>query len=169
MSDLARRRRGPKSAWDWFPWAVAASLGVVILINAGMIWAALSTFPGQAGPDGYDLSNRYNQVLRAAARQHALGWHVALRLDPENRLTLRLAGPDGRPLAGAVAAVEAERPVGPRELHRFAFVGTAPGRYRAAGRLPRGQWLVSLSLRADGHRYSERRRMIVWERPRPSP
>ena len=169
MSDLTHRRRGPRSAWDWFPWVVAASLAVVILINAGMIWAALATFPGQAGPDGYDLSNDYNRVLRAAARQRALGWHVALRLDAADRLTLRLAGPDGRPLVATVATVEAERPVGPRQVHRFALIPLAQGHYRAARPLPRGQWQVALRLRADGHGYSEQQRMIVAEPPRPAP
>ena len=170
MSDFTHhRRRGPRSAWDWFPWAVAASLMVVILINAGMIWAALSTFPGQAGQDGYDLSNDYNQVLRAAARQRALGWHVVLRLDAAHRLTLRLAGPDGRPLVATAAVAEAERPVGPRQVHRFVLIPVAPGHYRAGGPLPRGQWQVALRLRAAGQDYSEQHRMIVAEPPRPAP
>ena len=163
-STIARRRRFPRSAWDWFPWAVAASLVVVILINAGMIWAALATFPGQAGEDGFDLSNAYNQVLRAAARQEALGWRVALGVDPARRLRVTLAGPDGRPLSGAVAEAVAQRPVGPRETQRMELVPLPGGGFRAVLPLARGQWQVALTIHAAGHVYAVDRRLIVEER-----
>jgi nitrogen fixation protein FixH len=168
MSGSATDRRGPRSPWDWFPWAVAASLVVVIVINAGMIWAALATFPGQAGPDGFDLSNHYNAVLLAAARQQALGWKLGFGLGGDDHLVLRLAGPGGRPLAGVTAEAEAERPVGPRETRRFRLIPVAPGRWRSAAVLPRGLWQVALTLRAEGHLYSERKRIIVAEPPRPA-
>ena len=157
------RRRGPRSAWDWFPWAVAASLAVVILINAGMIWAALATFPGQAGEDGFDLSNSYNQVLRAAARQKALGWHVALGVDPAGRLGVTLAGPDGKPLPGATAQAVAQRPVGPRETRHLALLPRPDGGFRAVQPLARGQWQVALTIHAAGHVYATERRLIVEE------
>ena len=51
--------------WRWFPWAIALSLLVVVAVNGGMVWAALRTFPGVAGTDGFDLSNHYNRVLAA--------------------------------------------------------------------------------------------------------
>ncbi len=160
----ARRRRGPRSAWDWFPWAVAAALVVVILINAGMIWAALSTFPGQAGPDGFDVSNGYNQVLRAAAAQRAMGWRVTLGVDAARRLRVTLAGPDGKPLGGGTAEAVAERPVGPRETTRLVLAPAAPGVLRATTALPRGVWQVALTIHAGGHVYATDRRLIVMER-----
>ena len=157
------RRRGPRSAWDWFPWAIAAALAVVILINAGMIWAALATFPGQAGEDGFDLSNGYNQVLRAAARQKALGWHVALGVDAARRLGVALAGPDGTPLPGATAQAVAQRPVGPRETQQLTMLPRPDGGFRAARPLARGQWQVALTIHAAGHVYTTERRLIVEE------
>src|ERR1039457_524351 len=65
-----------RSAWRWFPLWVALSLLVVIIVNGGMMWAALSTFPGAAGSDGFDLSNNYDKVLDRVAQQQALGWTV---------------------------------------------------------------------------------------------
>ena len=157
------RRRGPRSAWDWFPWAVAASLVVVILINAGMIWAAIATFPGQAGQDGFDASNGYNQVLRAAARQKALGWHVAVGVDAAGRVGVALAGPDGKPLPGATAEAVAQRPVGPRDIQHLALVPQSGGGFRAVHPLARGQWQVALTIHAAGHVYATERRLIVEE------
>lgn len=163
MSTTTTRRRGPRSAWDWFPWAIAASLVVVILINAGMIWAALATFPGQAGEDGFDLSNGYNQVLRAAARQKALGWHVALGVDAAGRVGVALAGPDGKPLPGATARAVAQRPVGPRDIQHLALVPRPDGGFLAVRPLARGQWQVALTIHAAGHIYATERRLIVEE------
>ena len=157
------RRRGPRSPWDWFPWAIAASLAVVILVNAGMIWAALATFPGQAGEDGFDLSNNFNEMLHAAAKQKALGWHVTLGVDPTGHLGVTLAGPDGKPLPGATARAVAERPVGPRETQHVALPAQPGGRFRAVHRLARGQWQVALTIRAAGHVYAIDRRLIVEE------
>ncbi|MDE2583202.1 MAG: FixH family protein [Rhodospirillales bacterium] len=157
------RRRGPRSAWDWFPWAVAASLAVVILVNAGMIWAALATFPGQAGEDGFDLSNSFNEMLRAAAQQKALGWHVTLGVDPAGHLGVALAGPDGRPLPGAAVRAVAERPVGPRDTRHLALPAQPGGGFRAAQPLARGRWMVALTIRAAGHLYAIDRQLIVEE------
>ena len=168
MSSSARTaRRGPRSAWDWFPWAVWTALIVVIAVNAGMIWAAMSTFPGAAGPDGFDLSNEYNKVLRAEAQERALGWHVALRLEGGNRLGLDLTGPGGMVLPGAVPTAVAERPVGPKQERAIVFRAVGPGHFVAAQPLRRGRWDVLLTVRAAGHVFTTARRIIAEERRTP--
>jgi nitrogen fixation protein FixH len=43
-------------------------MGVVVAVNAGMIFAALASFPGKAGSDSFDLSNQYDAVLDHAQR-----------------------------------------------------------------------------------------------------
>ena len=157
-------RREPRSAWDWFPWAVAASLVVVIVINAGMIWTALRTFPGAAGADGFDLSNDYNKVLAAAARQQALGWRFAARLGEGNRIAVRLADRAGAPLAGAQLSAVAERPVGPRAVTPLAFHELVPGRFVADRSLPMGRWDVLLTARAGGQLLTTTVRVVAEER-----
>ena len=52
-----------RSMWRFFPLAVVAGLGIVVVVNAGMIYAALSTFPGQAGEGDFALSNHYDCLL----------------------------------------------------------------------------------------------------------
>lgn len=161
---MTMRARGPRSAWDWFPRAIWISLLAVIVVNAGMIWAALSTFPGSAGADGFDASNGYNKVLRAEAHAKALGWHIALRLRDGNRPALDLTGPDGRPIRGAKIGMEAERPVGPPERRAIAWTEPAPGHFRASTTLPRGRWMLHLTLRAAGHVVIATRDLIAEER-----
>jgi len=161
------RIRLPRSPWDWFPWAIWISLLVVIVINAGMIWAALSTFPGSAGVDGFDASNNYNQVLAAEARAQALGWHIALRLRDGARPVLDLTGAHGRAVADATVSAEAERPVGPPDRRVLVWREMAPGRFVATAALPRGVWDMRLILRAGGHAVTARRTLIAEERRAP--
>ena len=81
--------------WRWFPAAMLGSIAVVFAVNGAMIYAAVSTFPGQAGEDGFDLSNAYARVLDAAARQAALGWQLALEPDAGGHVVARVTGGGG--------------------------------------------------------------------------
>ena len=77
-----------RSAWRWFPWAVAGTMGIVIVVNVWMVVIAMRSFPGAAQGNGFALSNEYNQVLKDEARQEALGWTLAIALDPAQRSEL---------------------------------------------------------------------------------
>ena len=48
----------------------------MVLVNAGLVYAALYSFPGKAGDEGFDLSNHYDAVLERGQREAALGWTV---------------------------------------------------------------------------------------------
>jgi nitrogen fixation protein FixH len=157
------RAGGPRrSAWRFFPWAIGASLGLVMVVNFGMIYAALHTFPGKAGSDGFDLSNHYDAVLDSVARQAALGWKLEAAADAERRPWLSLVDKDGRALAGAHVEATAERPLGATNTTHIAFREQAPGRYVAETplNLP-GQWDLSLVTDAGGHEVITTRRIIV--------
>jgi nitrogen fixation protein FixH len=150
------------SAWRWFPWLVAAAMGVVVAVNAGMIFAALASFPGKAGNDGFDLSNQYDAVLEHAQRTAALGWTMLARTDATGRPEVTLTDRHGSPLTGALVAAAAERPLGAPEARRLVFRETDAGRYVAdtALTLP-GQWELTLSASAGGHEVAATRRIIV--------
>jgi nitrogen fixation protein FixH len=151
-----------RSAWRWFPWIVALSLLVVIVVNGGMMWVALSTFPGAAGADGFDLSNGYDHVLDRAARQAALGWSVQAGLDADAHPLIALTDRAGAPLAGARIEARAERPVGPADRTTLTFQATGDGQYRAAQALPEpGQWDLLIAAGVDGKTVSVTRRVIV--------
>ncbi|HET8995078.1 MAG TPA: FixH family protein [Acetobacteraceae bacterium] len=153
---------GARSSWRWFPWAITAAMLVVIGVNIGMVYAAMHSFPGAAGGDGFDLSNRYDRVIDQVQRQAALGWSLQASADALGHPVLLLHDRAGAPLAGAVLRGTAERPVGPQDATALAFQELAPGRYVA--QLPlseRGQWDLLVSATAEGHRYTTTRRIMV--------
>jgi nitrogen fixation protein FixH len=153
---------GGDSRWWLFPWAITLAMLAVIVVNAGMIYAALHTFPGQAGSDGFDLSNHDDAVLTREARQSALGWRVQAAADATHRPVLLLSDHDGAPLTGAVVQATAERPVGPTHSTALAFREIAPGRYVADAALsPPGQWDLLLSAGARAHELVATRRIVV--------
>ena len=150
-----------RSAWNFFPHALIAGLLLVVLVNAGMVWSALHTFPGVAALDVFDHSNAYDQVLAQAAREAALGWSVQpVGEAPAPVLTLR--GQDGLPLTGATVTAEARRPLGPDMATQLAFREAAPGRYVAQAALPAlGQWDLRLLAAHAGQTLHATRRIVA--------
>lgn len=147
--------------WAWFPIGLIGAMALVFIINGYMIYDAVTTFPGAAGADGFDLSNNYGKVLAATARQAQLGWTIDTDVDTSHRPALHLHGPDGARLANAAIDAKAERPVGPQEMTALAFHPAGSDLYLADNALPRGQWDVLLTIRADGRTYTTTRRLMV--------
>jgi hypothetical protein len=87
------------TVWRWFPLGLIAVMGLVFAVNGYMVYTALSSFPGIAGTDGFDLSNGYGRVLQAAAQQSALGWRIESGLDETRHPLLLLTdqAPHSRP------------------------------------------------------------------------
>jgi nitrogen fixation protein FixH len=151
-----------KSLWRFFPLAVVAGLGLVVVVNAGLVYAALHSFPGKAGDEDFALSNRYDAVLAQAEREAALGWSVAARADADGRIVVLLTDRTGAPLRGAAVTASAERPLGERELRSLVFHETAAGQFVADSVLSApGQWELTLSASAAGHDIAATRRVIV--------
>jgi nitrogen fixation protein FixH len=150
------------SPWRWFPLAVIAGLGAVVLVNVGLMVAALYSFPGKAGSEDFALSNRYDAVLRHAEQEAALGWTVSASADADGVPMVLLSGGDGRPLHGASLEADADRPLGAPEQRHLVFHEAEAGRYVADAVLPaRGQWELTISASAEGHRVAATRRVVV--------
>jgi nitrogen fixation protein FixH len=138
-----------------------AGLGLVVAINAGMIYAALHTFPGVAATDVFDHSNTYDAVLQQSAREAALGWTVATDMVAVSPV-IHLADRDGQPISGGRVVAEARRPLGPDLATALAFIEASPGRYVAAEGLPaRGQWDLRLTVTRDDNVAHATRRVLV--------
>ncbi len=151
-----------RSPWSSFPLAVVAGLALVVVVNAGMVYAALDTFPGQAGDEDFQLSNHYDMVLEREQREASLGWTVAVQTDATRTPEITLAGRDASPLIGASITATAERPLGSADRRALIFHETAAGRYVADAPLPRpGQWDLTLSASFAGHGFAVTRRVIV--------
>ena len=154
---------GPgRSAWRLFPWLVAAAMTVVVVVNAGMIYAALASFPGKAGNEGFELSNQYDAVLDHAQQATELGWRITAVEGKSRTAEVVLTDRSGAPLAGATVTAAAERPLGERDVQRLAFREATAGHYIADKTLPLpGQWELTLSATADGHAMAATRRVFV--------
>ena len=151
-----------RSAWRWFPWWLAGAMAMVFAVNGYMIFAALETFPGVAGRDGFDLSNSYDRVLDVAAREAALGWKLDARAGAAGHASITLTDRAGAALQGAQVTARAERPLGPRMDLPITFRDAGQGRYEAQQVLPeKGQWDLLLSATVEDRSTSATRRVVV--------
>ena len=158
-----RDRAATNSAWNLFPWAIVAGMLVVVAVNAGMIVSALQTFPGKAGRDGFDLSNRYNKVIDRVRERAALGWTIVAAVDTKSRPTLRLtASAAGTPLVNPRVLAVARRPVGDPLDTNLLFEHVGDGRYVADTPLATpGQWDLMLTVTSQSHELMTTRRIIA--------
>jgi nitrogen fixation protein FixH len=152
-----------RSAWRFFPLGVIGAMALVVAVNAGMVYAALHSFPGAAeGDEGFALSNHYDVVLERAQREAALGWTVAAQADEAGRAVVTLADRMGAALRGATVGATAERPLGAPEARALTFHEVRLGTYVADAVLPmKGQWELTLTASEQGQKMAVTRRVIV--------
>ena len=149
-----------RTAWRWFPHFLALGMAVVFAINAWMVVEAMSSFPGAAGKDGFDLSNHYDQILSAAEQQAALGWQLDAALDDSRRPELQLFDRTAAPIDGALIEAHAERPVGPVESTPLTFHALGHGAYQSDTTLFSGQWTILMTVHAGGKVITTTRRVV---------
>ena len=149
------------SAWRWFPIASLAALGLVVIVNAGMIYTALHTFPGENVHGGFETSNNYEEILDTAAQQAALGWNVDAKTDGGHAV-LNVTGRDGQPLANPMVQATAHRPVGPSMTTDLVFDADAGSQFHSEQALPQaGQWDLTILVASGADKYTVTRRVLV--------
>ncbi|MFQ3623709.1 MAG: FixH family protein [Acetobacteraceae bacterium] len=145
-------RTGPERRSAWIPWTFAALMGVVVAVNAVMVWFALSTFTGTTVDRSFERGRLYNTVIAEAERQRAIGWRFDLAyehgVDERGRLIVLARDQRGEPLDRLAFEAIAVRPLERPQPIPLALVETARGRYVAELTLPRrGQWELHLAAR----------------------
>jgi nitrogen fixation protein FixH len=141
---------------------IVAGMSVVVAVNVGMVTAAMKSFPGKAGSEGFALSNHYDAVLDRADHQAALGWRVDVQLGADQHPLVRLTGRDGRPLANATLEMSAERPLGSTQSYRLTLGALGDGFYRTETELPAaGQWDLTIQASANSQDFAVTRRIVV--------
>ena len=142
--------------------------GVVMAVNVAFVYFATTTFSGLEAPKAYRSGVAYNEALRAAAAQAALGWQPALRVDteaPETAVSLTLSDANGLPLQGLAVSAHWRRPTRTEDDREMALAPDGPGRYAGAIALPgRGQWDLSV-VAEDGAGNRFRLDHRVWIKP----
>ena len=147
----------------YVPWLFVAGFGVVIAVNAVMIWFAVSSFSGLYSSDPREQGLHYNDVLARERQRDALGWKVDLAWHASgSRLEIDLRDATGQPLVGALVTVNFVRPVEKRAPISVALQPVDLGRFAARVDLPeQGNWDVDVVVKAAGQRWAATRRMFL--------
>lgn len=129
--------------------------GVIVAVNGVMIYIAASSFTGVETGNAYVKGLAYNETLRVAETQKALGWRVELNQRSLGGGRWEMAAlfrdKTGRPLDGLAVTAELRRPVHEGADRTVPLVSLGEGRYGAEIALPlKGQWDARLSATAPG-------------------
>ncbi len=143
----------------WIPWIFVGGMLVVVAVNFGMVYAAISTFTGVTVSRAYERGRAYDQVLDEAARQQALGWQAAVAL-AGNRLSITVRDRDGQPVGGTLEGV-LRRPLQGTELP-LDLAASGAGSWATRVEVPQpGQWEVRATLTASGNRHFDIRQRVM--------
>jgi len=152
----------------WYPYIFVAVFGVVIAVNATMVWFAGTTFSGLSTERAYDKGVAYNQALEAARRQEALGWAVETLIEPVPDgsgvvIAQTYRDRDGRPVPGLRVRVHLSRPVAQGNERDIVLGVSGPGAHAAIVALPLpGLWdLQAVAEGEDGISYQSFRRFVA--------
>ncbi len=131
-----------------------AFFGVIIAVNVGLAWKAISTFPGLEVANSYVASQTFNAEMAA---QKALGWTLAPAYDPEHgALNLAFTDKAGLPVAVSALQVLVGRTTEAADDVRPEFVLTGSV-YVAEARLGPGKWMMAVTAHsADGTLFRQR-------------
>ncbi len=150
-----------RTAWRFFPHAMIAAIGLMVVIDSGLAVTALRSFPGRAADDVFDHSNSYNDVLAVAAEESALGWTARAAVQ-DGAASVRLDDRLGHAVRGADVQAIALRPLGADRREALVFRERTPGLYVATSSLPLpGQWELRLVARLSGDVLHTTSRVIV--------
>lgn len=123
---------------------------IVATVNGYMMRQAFQTMPGIDARNGYDVSQRYNAELAAAAEQDRRGWKTEIRLDKQGsalELVLMIADRDQLPVSGQRARVRFAHPA-TRQLDQDITLSEI-GRGKYAGKvkgISAGHWSLVLTI-----------------------
>ncbi|MEO6300600.1 MAG: FixH family protein [Paracoccaceae bacterium] len=133
--------------------------GVIIAVNVGLAWKAISTFPGLEVENGYVASQTFDVEMAA---QKALGWVLVPKYDVgTDRLTLAFTDATGKPVTVAALSVLVGRTTEAVDDVTPVFVLT-DGVYAAPAKLAKGKWMMAIEAHAaDGTLFRQRIDLLV--------
>ena len=152
----------PKSRRSaWMPWLFVGGLGIVVIVNAVLIFFASTSATGLVVSNPYEKGIAFNRQLARERAEVALGWRLAASFQ-NGAIDATLTDEGGHPLSDAVVTALFIRPIeggGPPPL---TLNTVAPGKFHGAIVLPRsGQWDVTLKAAAGDRSVVETIRVVV--------
>jgi nitrogen fixation protein FixH len=151
----------------WIPWVFVGAFGLIIAVNAALIWFAVGSFSGLAEAHPYQAGLEYNRTLAEARAQEALGWKAELSLAPAAepgavRVSASLVDGHGHAIEGATVEAEFVRPAARGHDRAALLAPQAGGGYAAIVPLGlKGQWEVRLVARSGGARWQTTERILA--------
>lgn len=151
----------PLTGWHVLAMFVAF-FGVVIAVNVGLAWKAISTFPGLEVDNGYIASQTFDAEMAA---QKALNWTLNPVYDPvRNEMRLTFSDASGQPVTVRSLSVLVGRTTEQADDMKPAFA-LVDGVYVATARLAMGKWMMAVEANAaDGTLFRQRINLYV-DRP----
>lgn len=134
MPNAAKRAPG----W-WYPWIFVGGMGVVVLVNAVLVYFAVGTWSGLETDNYYRRGLQYNEAIADARMQRERGWKSTLTVSAgpvEGRafdVGVAFRDKAGAALEGLTVQVLAERPTAQGHDREITLTPVGGGVY--AGRL----------------------------------
>ncbi len=143
----------PLTGWHVLAMFVAF-FSVIIVVNAGLAWKAISTFPGLEVENGYIASQTFDSEMAA---QKALNWKMKPVYDSAaDQLRLAFTDASGQPVTLKSLNVLVGRATEASQDVHPAFTQTN-GVYVAPATLAMGKWMMAIEARAaDGTLFQQR-------------
>ncbi len=136
-------------------WLIAF-FGLIFLVNAVMVKAAISTFGGVEATSSYKAGLKFGSEVARAARQQDLHWRVegALKRDAQGEAVLDISVHDanGNPVDGLNADATLAHPANARLDLTVPLYASGPGHFHGVSQGNSGQW----ELIVDFYRNNER-------------
>lgn len=127
--------------------------GTVAAVDAGMIYAALTTFRGEDTSHAYEKGLAYNRNIAVAREQSAREWKVEASIrrgqSMERIVSVALRDAAGADLSGLKVTATIRAPVDGKKDLALQLKETSPGRYEASGAIDGGWRDLVLSAERD--------------------
>jgi nitrogen fixation protein FixH len=153
--------------YRWIPWVFVAAMGVVVVVNGGLVYFATREPVGIVVKNPYQDGLRYNETLKERRQQAALGWQIAAGVFGEagaSPVEVRVEAKDanGQPLPYLQGRILFDRPVEKLPPIESELASTGNGNYIGVAALPRaGQWDLTIEFSDGTRRHSSSTRVTV--------
>jgi nitrogen fixation protein FixH len=140
--------------------------GIVAIVNAIMMYAAITTFAGTETSSSYKAGLAYKQEAAAAAAQAALNWQVDGRIvrSPAGEAVLTVSVKDAKhaPVRGIDVTARLAHPLNARLDHDIALSRMSDSGFRGATEATAGQWTLIVEVAREGDRvYRTKSRVVL--------
>ncbi|MBV8061047.1 MAG: FixH family protein [Alphaproteobacteria bacterium] len=156
---------GPRPSDKWIPYYFFIFFGIMVLTLVPMCVIAVRTGTGVVTDHAYEKGVSYNQDIKAAGEQAALGWQTQISVNSTPQKTtsisFTLTDRDGRPVTDATAQLVLSRPTQAKMDQKADLKETSPGLYTATLSADAGVWDVDISATKDGHNFQASKRVQI--------